>query len=118
MTPPDLDVRNLGRRTQRAVISIVVGLVGAFAIAFLIPTTDHFPYWFHTCFPRHHWFGIDGCDPFLVACGVVGISLGCYGLLGLWSWAPLGTLPAARIHVRVRRSRAATRTATAATSRG
>src|SRR5512146_377998 len=95
---PDLDVRDLGRRTRRAAISIVVGLVGAFAIAFLVPRTDHFPYWWHTCFPRHHWFGIDGCDPFLVACGVVGISLGCYGLLGL-CWPPLGTLPVARIYV-------------------
>jgi hypothetical protein len=109
---PDLDVRNLGRRTQRLLISFAIGVVATFMIAFLLPTTDHFSYWWHTCFPRHHWFGIDGCDPFLVGCGIVAISLGCYGLLGL-RWAPRIVMPVARI--RVTRSRAASR---AVASRG
>ena len=96
---PDVsDVRDLGGRLARLCISALVGLVGSFVVAFLLPTRDHFPTPFGGCgfsHPDQGWF-VEGGDPVLILAGAVGIAVGVYAL---WNDRVRTTATASRTYV-------------------
>lgn len=69
----DLDVRDAGRRLGQLAIAILVGTVCAIVIAFALPQTS-----------MRGWGGGALANPFLIAAGACGLSLGLYAVLDVW----------------------------------
>lgn len=71
------DLRDLGGRLSRLVVSIVVGVVAALAIASILPIS---PRRFHGCLGRHGSQIIREDAPLILA-GIVAITLATYSVL-------------------------------------
>jgi hypothetical protein len=75
----DSDVRDLGGRAVRMLVSCVAGFAAAFVVAGALPM-GHIR--LHT-FVHAPWLGSNGVSPVLVLAGGLGLFLGCYALLGM-----------------------------------
>lgn len=94
----DTDVRDLGGRLGRLAVAVVIGVCGALAITFALPTRDHFPGPVGGCGFSHITQGwvVEGGDPVLILTGCIAIASLVYAVLGaLGRAAPRARLPRA-----------------------
>jgi hypothetical protein len=77
------DLRDVGGRLRRLVLSALIGVVGSIAITLAIPTRDHFPVPEGGCgFGRGTGFFVEGGSLYLMIAGAVAIALAAYRVLG------------------------------------
>jgi hypothetical protein len=102
VTDPN-DVCDRNGRFARLWISALVGLVGSFAIAILLPTRDHFPGPFGGCgfsHPDQGWL-VQGGDPVLMLAGAIGIAVAVYAM---WNQRVRSVAKALGIYVQLPRA--------------
>jgi hypothetical protein len=71
-----MDVRDVGGRVRRFALACVIGVVGAVALARMLPQRDHFPDHWRTCFG-----GPVDIDFTLVGAGATFLTLVVYAAL-------------------------------------
>jgi hypothetical protein len=80
------DLRDLGGRLRRLVISIVVGAVGSIALGWVFPISEQMPL-LGGCTGRHGSQLVMEDVPLLLA-GIVAIASGCYAVLSWYARRP------------------------------
>jgi hypothetical protein len=91
------DVRDRSGRLVRLWISVLLGLVGSFAITIILPTRDHFPQMAGSCgfsHPQQGWI-VQGGDPVLMLAGALGITIAIYTM---WNYRVRSVAKSLRMH--------------------